>query len=142
MKNIAEFSIEDFAFKTYDKVRYSDTDRQGHVNNAVFSKFLETGRVEILYDPNKPLYSNGCSFVIVKINSSLISEIKWPGIVEIGTGISNIGNSSITFDQCLFQNDKVVAVSETVIVQIDDITKKSHMLSESTKDILKSYLMN
>jgi acyl-CoA thioester hydrolase len=32
---------------TYDKVRYADTDRQGHVNNAVFATFLETGRVEI-----------------------------------------------------------------------------------------------
>jgi acyl-CoA thioesterase FadM len=30
---------------TYDKLRYNDTDRQGHVNNAIFATFFETGRV-------------------------------------------------------------------------------------------------
>ena len=39
------------AFLT-DNIRYRDTDRQGHVNNAVLSTFPETGRVELLYDPN------------------------------------------------------------------------------------------
>lgn len=28
-----------------DKLRYGDTDRQGHINNAVFATFFETGRV-------------------------------------------------------------------------------------------------
>jgi len=27
---------EDFPLKVYDKIRYADTDRQGHVNNALF----------------------------------------------------------------------------------------------------------
>ncbi len=36
--------LEEFPLRTSDKVRYGDTDRQGHVNNAVFSTFLETGR--------------------------------------------------------------------------------------------------
>lgn len=26
-----------FPFQTFDKVRYADTDRQGHVNNAAFA---------------------------------------------------------------------------------------------------------
>lgn len=41
-------SIDDFPFRTYEKLRYVDTDRQGHVNNAVFASMLETGRVELL----------------------------------------------------------------------------------------------
>lgn len=36
-------SLEDFPLRTYDKIRYADTDQQGHVNNAVFATFLETG---------------------------------------------------------------------------------------------------
>jgi acyl-CoA thioester hydrolase len=38
-----------------DNIRYRDTDRRGPVNNAVFSTSPETGRVELLYDPNEPL---------------------------------------------------------------------------------------
>jgi acyl-CoA thioester hydrolase len=33
-------ALEDFPFQTFDKVRYADTDRQGHVNNAAFATFL------------------------------------------------------------------------------------------------------
>ena len=40
--------LGDFAVISREKLRYGDTDRQGHVNNAVYSTFLETGRVEML----------------------------------------------------------------------------------------------
>lgn len=29
--------LTDFPFQTFDKVRYADIDRQGHVNNAAFA---------------------------------------------------------------------------------------------------------
>ena len=35
-------SPDAFPSRTHDKLRYNDTDRQGHVNNAVFSTFLES----------------------------------------------------------------------------------------------------
>ncbi|HDG9121136.1 TPA: acyl-CoA thioesterase, partial [Pseudomonas aeruginosa] len=47
----SEPELKDFPIHSSDKIRYADTDRQGHVNNAVFATFLETGRVEIIYDP-------------------------------------------------------------------------------------------
>lgn len=34
-------ALEDFPFQTFDKVRYADTDRQGHVNNAAFATFAK-----------------------------------------------------------------------------------------------------
>ena len=42
---IKEATIEDFPLRTYEKLRYVDTDRQGHINNAVFASMMETGRV-------------------------------------------------------------------------------------------------
>ena len=68
--------LKDYPLKTYGETRYADTDRQGHINNVVFSVFLETGRVELLYNPEKPLYDKNASFVIVNINLSLLAEIK------------------------------------------------------------------
>ena len=77
-------SIEVFPLRTSDKIRYRDTDRQGHVNNAVFASFLETGRVELLYDPEQPLTGEGCSFVIASLKLEFFNELRWPGEVEIG----------------------------------------------------------
>jgi acyl-CoA thioester hydrolase len=39
-----ELGWEDFPHQTFEKVRYGDTDAQGHVNNAIFPEYLETGR--------------------------------------------------------------------------------------------------
>ena len=141
MKNINQLNLSDYPFQTYDKVRYRDTDRQGHVNNAVFAQYLETGRVEILYNSKNALLSPNSSFVIVKVNTDLISEINWPGTVEIGTGITKIGNSSINIVQSLYQNNKLVATSETVIVQMDELTRKSKPLSEEAKNLLSALII-
>jgi acyl-CoA thioester hydrolase len=122
--------IEDFAVTTTDKIRYRDTDRQGHVNNAVFSSFLETGRVEVLYNPAAPLTSEGGSFVIASISLEFFREITWPGEVVIGSRVTKVGRSSVRLDQALFQNDVCVASAETVIVQTNDATRKSMPLSE------------
>ncbi|MCB0283843.1 MAG: acyl-CoA thioesterase [Calditrichaeota bacterium] len=136
------FKLADFPLKSFDKIRYSDTDRQGHVNNSVFSSFLETGRVEILYNKSIPLLSENCSFVIASLALDFLQEITWPGQVEIGTGILKIGNSSIRILQMLYQNDLPVARSETVIVHIQDESSKSYPLSEDAKNILKRWLIN
>lgn len=131
---------EDFPLKTYDKIRYRDTDRQGHVNNALFSTFLETGRTELLY-AKAPLNAENAAFVIANHKIDLLSEIQWPGTVEIGTAVKRVGNSSITLFQGLYQDENLVAVADTVIVQMDEHTRKSKPLLSETIDRLKQYLV-
>jgi acyl-CoA thioester hydrolase len=128
-----------FPFVTFDKVRYGDTDRQGHVNNAVFASFFETGRVEMLYQPSHQFLSNDCSFVVAKTTLELLAEIHWPGRVDIGTGIVRMGNSSLVIAANLYQHGQLVATSETIVVQVSNITKKSHPISDATKLKLNSF---
>lgn len=128
--------LDQFPIKTYDKIRYADTDRQGHVNNAIFANLLETGRVEILYNPDKPLASENCSFVIVSLTLNFNAEITWPGTVEIGTRIEKVGRSSITIEQGLFQDGTCVATASTVIVHMWDTDKRSEPINEQASDFL------
>lgn len=138
MNNI---KYKDFPHQTYDKLRYRDTDRQGHVNNSVFSTFLETGRAEMLFDQTFSLFTNDESFVIANLNVNYVDEIKWPGEVLIGTVITKIGNSSIEMYQNLFQEERLVATATTIIVQVDNITKRSKPLSTDKKNFLKQFLL-
>jgi acyl-CoA thioester hydrolase len=133
--------LSDFPLRTWDKIRYADTDRQGHVNNAVFSSFLETGRVECLYHPDYPILSPGASFVIAALNLNFLKEITWPGQVDIGTGVRRIGTSSIRLYQQLFQGETCVATAETVIVQVNAATASSEPLSEAAKATLSRWLL-
>jgi acyl-CoA thioester hydrolase len=141
MIDLKHLKLEDYPLKSYDKIRYADTDRQGHINNAIFSVFLETGRVELLYNPENPLYDKDASFVIVNINLSLLSEIKWPGTVEIGSAVLKLGNSSINFVQGLYQNGRLVANAETIIVHVDNTTKRSKPLSIETRTFLNQFML-
>ncbi len=127
---------EDFPLRTYDKVRYGDTDRQGHVNNANFSTFLETGRTEVLYHPDFPVLDEGVTFVIASLKLDFLREVLWPGEVQIGTGVLRMGRSSIRLLQQLFQNGECVAKAETVIVQVDGVNKQGTPLTEAAREVL------
>ena len=136
-----DLAPDNFPIVTFDKIRYADTDRQGHVNNAAFATFLETGRVEILYNPERPFLSDGGEFVIAALNLSFLAEIQWPGEVKIGTVISRLGSSSIHIRQALFQNGRCAAQAETVVVQIDQTTRKALPLSEAARNHLSQFVL-
>lgn len=136
----AAVKLEDFAGRAYDKLRYGDTDRQGHVNNAVFATFMETGRVELIYNPHDPLLDQGFSFVLAKLDINYIAEVLWPGTVEIGTRVVRVGRSSVTMQQAVFQNGKLCASAETVVVHFDEAIRKSHAFSEAQRAKLEGWM--
>jgi len=84
-RKMNSFTPSECPIVTSDKIRYANTDRQGYINNAVFATFCETGRVEVLYDPDRPLTSTDGEFVIASLNLAFRGELHWPGEVTIGT---------------------------------------------------------
>lgn len=137
-----EKTLTDFPLQAYDKLRYADTDRQGHVNNATFATFLETGRVEFIYSDVAPILQKERSFVVASMSIDFIREVHWPGRVDIGTGITKIGNSSIGIFQQLFQGETCVAKAETVIVQVSDHTGRATTLTDEARQALKQWFMD
>jgi acyl-CoA thioester hydrolase len=123
--------LEAYPVRSCDTVRYGDTDRQGHVNNAVFATFLESGRVALLYDADRPLAEPGAAFVIARLTLDFLGEITWPGRIDIGTGVSRIGRSSVVLHQGLFQGGVCMATGESVIVQVDQCRRRSTPLSDA-----------
>ena len=129
-----EIPLSAFPVRAFDKIRYGDTDRQGHVNNAVFATYLETGRVALLYQQTGPADSSasraeaGSSFVIARLELDFQREITWPGTVEIGTVVESVGRSSVKLQQALYQHDRCVAYARTVIVLMDQTTRRSRPL--------------
>jgi acyl-CoA thioester hydrolase len=129
-------ALADFPARTFEKLRYADTDRQGHVNNAIFATMLETGRVELLYAPDAPIFEAGCAFVIASLHLDFLGEVTWPGQVDIGTRVAAIGKSSVTLEQALFQKGVCVAQAKTVIVQMNEATRRSQPFSETSRERL------
>jgi len=127
-----------FRFWARDVVRYGDTDRQGHVNNAVYATFSETGRVSFLYDAADPLGPPGTEFVIARIVVDFRAEAEWPGEVEIGTAVVSVGRSSFRLEQGIWQGERLVATAENVIVLMDSATRRSTPLPPETRARLEA----
>ncbi|MEX6507319.1 acyl-CoA thioesterase [Jiella sp. M17.18] len=134
-------SLDAFPFHARDKLRYSDTDQQGHLNNAVFATFFETGRVEILYDPQRPVLPEGTFFVVARIAIDFLAEVRWPGEIAIGTGVAGLGRSSIRLTQALFQNGKPCAAAESVVVLMDAATRRPAEIPPEMRERLSAYLV-
>jgi acyl-CoA thioester hydrolase len=118
-------------------LRYGDTDRQGHVNNAVFCTLLESGRVDFLFDKEVPICGTGKSWVIARLSLDYLAELNFPGIVEVGSRVLSMGNSSFTVGQALFVDMKCCSTAESIIVLTDEQTKKSSALTPEIKRILE-----
>jgi acyl-CoA thioester hydrolase len=129
-------SLADFPAQTFDKLRYGDTDRQGHINNAVFASLCETGRVGVMHRTT-PLADAGCAFVIARLALDYHAELFWPGTVEIGTRVIAVGTSSITFEQGLFQNGACAASGTSVVVQVNQASRKPQALSDEARQKLE-----
>ncbi len=129
-----DLSAADFPLTTTDKLRYSDTDRQGHINNAVFATFFETGRVEIISQIERHAEVTDREFVLARITIDYLQEVHWPGTVTIGSRISRVGTSSLTVEQVIVVDETVCARAESVMVQIRTSTRRSEPFDDATRE--------
>lgn len=125
--------LADFPVTAMDTIRYGDTDKIGHVNNAVFSTFLETGRTRLLWGGDRPVAPEGASFVLARLVLDYRAEMLWPGEALIGTGVLSVGNSSITLTQAIFQGELCTATAETVLVLFDPVTRRPLPLPDDSR---------
>jgi acyl-CoA thioester hydrolase len=128
--------LADFPFMTREKLRYGDTDRQGHVNNAIFATFLETGRVDMLINGGVELMGPDGAFVLARLLIDYRKEVNWPGEVEIGTRVLSVGRSSLRLDHAVFKDGECVASGESVVVLTDVNTRGSKPFSDEARAFL------
>lgn len=108
-------------------IRYNDLDPLGHVNNAVYSTFLEAGRTAFLQPMFKEHSHLNLDVVLARVILDYRKELTYPGEVEIGTSIKRIGNTSVVFVNGVFERgtDICSATGEAYLVFFDLKTRKS-----------------
>jgi acyl-CoA thioester hydrolase len=123
--------LEDFPFRLTDNVRFADLDPNQHVNNAVYATYFETGRVTLMKDHSYGLIPPGLTWIMVRLDMHFRAELRWPGTIEMGLGVSKFGRTSVTFDQVVFSQGVCVASAQSVSVLIDEKTRKPAVLTEA-----------
>src|SRR5579859_1559897 len=116
--------LEDFPYRLADNVRFADLDPNGHVNNAVYATYFETGRVTLMKDKSYWQLPEGLTWIMVRLDIHFRAELHWPGTIEMGLGVAKFGRTAVTFDQVVFSNGRCVASAQSVTVLIDEATRK------------------
>ena len=82
------------------------------------------------------LMPEGLGWIMVRLDIHFRAELRWPGTIEMGLGVSKFGRTSVTFDQVVFSEGKCVASAQSVTVLIDETTRKPRPL---TPDIIAKF---
>lgn len=133
-------ALEDYPIRTKEKLRFADTDRNGHVSNAVFAVCCQNARMELLHDRSRVPLPIDAQFVIARLTLEFLKEMHWPGMVEIGTRLERVGTSSITMDQSLFLGEECVANATSTVVLIGRSTRSSTPFPSDTAAALRALL--
>ncbi len=136
MSDIDLTSRAAFAFFESEKLRFSDTDMIGHVNNVAFAALLESGRTAFAHYHLFPNMPEGYLAVMARVEIDYRRELHWPAMVDIGTRIVAVGNSSYTMGQGVFKDDKCVATGRTTLVMIDRSTRRSAPMPDGYRGLL------
>ena len=94
-----------------ERIRFRDCDQMGHVNNAVYSTFLEEARIEVL--------GGLADFILARVEIDFRSELRAGEDVEVRTRCSRIGTKSFDLEHEITADGRVVAEGKSVLVSYD-----------------------
>ena len=94
-----------------DTVRFRDCDAMGHVNNAVYSTYLEEARIGVLGDL--------IDFILARVEIDFRSELRAAEEVEVRTRCSRVGRKSFDLEHVITADGRVVAEAKSVVVSYD-----------------------
>jgi acyl-CoA thioester hydrolase len=108
--------VDGFPFVHRETVRFRDTDGMGHVNNAVFSTFLEQARLAWFgADERNPL----TDVILARTEIDFRSPVRAGEVVEVGVRPTRLGNKSFELEYQLRAAGRLVAEAKSVLVGYD-----------------------
>jgi acyl-CoA thioester hydrolase len=119
-----------------ERIRWSDVDSYGHVNNAVYLNYLEEARDRWFHH----VMGDGFGFVVVRVAIDFRSELSLEDeevtVTCIGTGF---GTSSVhTREEVRTRDGRLAAEAASVSVKHDEVARTSLPLSEGERAKLEA----
>lgn len=117
------------------KVRFSETDLLGHVNNASYFVYLEEARIDFL---REVLPEKKKTFVVVSVKCDFIRQAYFGQRLIIHTSIVEIGNTSFTLIHEIKDKEsgQLIAKGQSVVVHYNFEKQKSEPLTPNMRERL------
>ena len=103
--------MAEYPWTLREHVRFRDLDAMGHVNNAVYSTYLEQARIGIL---------GGLSpFILARVEIDFRAQIRGGDEVEVRTRCVHVGTKSFQLEHQIWSAERLVAEAKSVLVGYD-----------------------
>jgi acyl-CoA thioester hydrolase len=135
IKQLQDISM--FPVIVRENMRFRDIDGNGHVNNAVYATYLELtrGRTRRLRLAPRPA---GTGSVVGRQLINYHRELKYPGVLDIGSAIVNISRSTWTWGNAVFKDGVCYATGEVTMIMVDKSTKRAADIPKEFRDSLEA----
>lgn len=117
-----------------DIIRFADLDPIGHVNNVAYVAFFESGRVMFFSDLGCRVDQPDIAWMTVRMEINYHQQLALPGTIDVGTGVLEIGHSSVRLSHAIFTGDVCAAQGECVMVMVD----RTHDRASPIPDALRT----
>jgi acyl-CoA thioester hydrolase len=118
------------AYRHRLSVRFRDCDAMGHVNNAVFSTYLEQARIAIVGGLE--------TFILARVEIDFRAELRAGDDIEVRSRCSRIGTKSFDLEHEIWTRDRKVADAKSVMVGYDYAVGASAPLTDDQRKRLES----
>ncbi|AYY12263.1 acyl-CoA thioesterase [Actinobacteria bacterium YIM 96077] len=127
-------------------MRWADMDAYGHVNNAVFLRYLQEARVEMLFVQAARRGAAGLAegVVVARHEIDYLAPLRFrPGAVRVETWLREMQNSTFTLGYEIVDADEsgeIYALASTTLVPYDLSVGRPRRLGEEEKAVLERHL--
>lgn len=109
-------------------VQWADQDALGHVNNTVYFRWCESARIAYFerLGLGHWMQPTTLGLILARIECNYKRQLRFPGVVRIGSRIASIGRTSLTMEHaiCSLEQNALVAESTSVIVVFNYQTQR------------------
>jgi acyl-CoA thioester hydrolase len=120
-------------------IRWGDMDAMGHVNNTIYFRYMEIGRLQWMMEADVPANPQGEGPVIVNAFCNFIKQLEFPGEVLLHTYVGDVGRSSFDTYHVLARADDpntVYANGGATVVWVNLPLQKSAPLPSHLLELL------
>ena len=119
--------------------RFNETDALGHISNTVFLSWCEHARVPLFKIFTPDLDTKKWEPIIARNEVDYLKEVSPTSYVLIKTYLSKIGNSSMTVEHELYQNEIKVAHCKTAMIHFDFTSRKAIPMEARQRNVLEQH---